>query len=65
MTMKEAHEAALKGLPVMYDGIEYERITEVGYRINDKLQCFGFVQLMSKNKRSVIYVDPNKCALIN
>lgn len=65
MTMKEADEAARMGLPVMFDGIVYERITETGFRYNDKLERFGFVQLQCKNKRSVVYADPNRCVLIN
>lgn len=63
--MKEADEAARMGLPVMFDGIEYERITETGFRYNDKLERFGFVQLMSKSKRSVVYADPGRCVLID
>lgn len=61
MTLKEADEAALKGLPVIYQGIEYVRITETGYRYNEKHERSGFVQLLDKSGRSVTYAEPGRC----
>lgn len=63
MTLKEADEAALKGLPVIHQGIEYLRITETGYRYNKKHEREGFVQLLDKCGHSVTYADPGRCAL--
>ena len=64
MTLREADEAAQKGLPVIHQGIEYTRITETGYRYNDKHERHGFVQLLDKNGHSVTYADPRSCELM-
>lgn len=58
MTMKEADEAAWKFLPVMYDGVEYERITRTGYHYDTRNGRNGFVELLDKNQNSVINVKP-------
>lgn len=63
MTLKEADEAAQKGLPVLCDGIEYKRITETGYRYTDKHERIGFVQLLDRCGNSVTYADPGRCTL--
>ena len=63
MTLREADEAAQKGLPVIYEGTVYMRITETGYRYNDKHERIGFVQLIDKCSNSVIYADPARCEL--
>lgn len=63
MTLKEADEAARKGLPVLCDGIEYKRITETGYRYNEKHERIGFVQLLDRRGNSVTYADPAHCTL--
>lgn len=66
MTLSECREAAMKGLPVVHTAmischvcsISYIRISEVGFRYNDKGEEMGFVQLLDKNKHSVTYADP-------
>ena len=66
MTLSECREAAMKGLPIVHtamicchrDNITYTRISEVGFRYNDKGEEMGFVQLLDKNKHSVTYADP-------
>lgn len=63
MTLAEACEAAQNGLPVIYKGVEYKRITEAGYRFNEKHERSNFVQLLSTRSFSVIYADPAHCAL--
>lgn len=63
MTLKEADEAAQKGLPVIHRGIEYLRITQTGYNYNDKGERTGFVQLLDKGGHSVTYADPGRCVL--
>lgn len=64
MTSKEADEAARAGLPVLYEGIEYKRITEAGYGYDGNGNRSPFVQLLDKNNnRSVIRVNPEKCTL--
>ena len=55
MTLREADEAAQKRLPVIYQGIEYLRISETGYRYNDKGERHGFVQLL--DLQSLLIVD--------
>lgn len=63
MTLREADEAAQKGLPVIHQGIEYLRITETGYQYNEKHERTGFVQLLDKCGHSVTYADPGRCVL--
>lgn len=66
MTLSECREAARKGLPVVHtamicchrDYITYIRISEIGYRYNEKEEEIPFVQLLDKNKHSVTYADP-------
>lgn len=61
MTLKEADEAAWKFLPVIYDGIEYKRITQTGYRYDERRGRIPFVQLLGKHSNSVVYADPALC----
>lgn len=61
MTMKEADEAAWKFLPVICNGIEYKRITQTGYRYDERRGRIPFVQLLDKYKNSVVYADPAQC----
>lgn len=61
MTLKEADEAAWKFLPVIYDGREYKRITQTGYRYDERRGRVPFVQLLDKYQNSVIYADPALC----
>ena len=63
MTLKEADDAARMGLPVLYRGIEYSRISETGYRYNEKRERSGFIKLLDRNGRSEVYVDPALCTL--
>lgn len=63
MTLKEADEAAWKRLPVVCQGIEYQRITQTGYHYTEKDGRVGFVQLLDYNGNSVTYADPKNCHL--
>lgn len=63
MTMKEADEAACMHLPVLYNGIEYKRITQTGYTYDIRKGRSGFVQLLDKNRNSVVYADPEQCTV--
>ena len=63
MTLKEADEAAQKRLPVICQGIEYERITQTGYNYDKDGKRSGFVQLLDKCGHSVTYGDPARCEL--
>lgn len=60
MTLKEADEAAQQMLPVLYDGREYARITQTGYKYDDKGRRSGFVVLFDKCGHSVLYADPDR-----
>lgn len=76
MTLKEADEAAVATVPVIYQGIEYQRITEVGYRYAREPDAgvFGiyvevtvkrpFLQLLDKSN-CVVYADPARVSLKN
>lgn len=63
MTPREADEVAQKRLPIEYGGITYVRITEAGYRYDDKGQRSPFVQLLDKCGHSVTYADPGRCKI--
>lgn len=63
MTLKEADEAAQKCLPVIHQGIEYERIGQTGYDYSKDGKRSGFVQLIDKCGHSVTYADPGRCEL--
>lgn len=60
MNMREADEVAIKRLPVVHDGIEYQCITQTGYTYDENGKRHGFVQLLDKCDRSVTYADPAK-----
>lgn len=61
MTPTEANEAARQLLPVIFDGMEFERITQVGIGYNDKGEPHYFLQILGKNHGSVVYVEPSRC----
>lgn len=63
MTLKEADEAARRCLPVVHDGITYRRITEIGYRFDNKGQRSGFVVLLDRGGWSVTYAAPERCRI--
>ena len=63
MTIKEANEATRQLLPVIFDGMEFERITPVGIGYNDKGEPHYVLQILGKNHGSVVYVDPNRCTV--
>lgn len=65
MTMKEADEAACKFLPIIYDGIEYKRITQTGYTYDSRKGRRPFVQLISKYANSIMYADPALCEVVD
>lgn len=61
MTPKEASEAARKQLPVIYNGMEFTRILEVGIRYNEKGEGRYFLQILDRNGNSAAYVEPSRC----
>lgn len=68
MTLKEADEAAQKGLPIIHQApgqpaVEYRRITQTGYEYDKSGHRRGFVQLLDKNQNSVTRADPARCTL--
>lgn len=63
MTLKEATEAAERRQPVIYNGIEYLRITEAGYRYDDAGAKHPFIQLLDKCGHSVTYAEPSRATL--
>lgn len=66
MTLKEADEAAWKFLPIRYNGgAVYKRITQTGYRYDERRGRVPFVQLLDQNSNSVINVDPALCEVID
>ena len=64
MTLKEADEAAQKCLPVLYQGTEYIRITQTGYKYDENGKRHGYVQLLEKCHNSVMDADPALCELV-
>ena len=63
MTLKEADEAAVKRLPVTYNGIEFVRITRTGYHYDENGQRRGFIELLDKCGNSVTYARPEAVKL--
>ena len=63
MTLKEADEAAQKGLTIIHKKpgerpVEYSRITQTGYAYTENGDRVGFVQLLDKCGNSVTDADP-------
>lgn len=63
MKMREAGEAAMKGLPIIHQGIEYVRITEVGFKYDGKNGRVGFIKLLDKCGHSYTDADPALCTV--
>lgn len=63
MNLREADEAAQKLLTVVYEGVEYTRITQTGYNYDKNGRRHGYVQLLDKCGSSVVNVDPTKVEL--
>lgn len=68
MTLREADEAAQKGLPIIHQApgqpaAKYKRITQTGYTYDKNGHRRGFVQLLDKCGHSVVYADPACCEL--
>ena len=69
MTLKEADEAAQKGLPIRmqkhgHPAVEYSRITRTGCVYLEDGRRGGYVELLDKNNNSVTEVDPKWCAVV-
>ena len=63
MTPREADVAAVRQKRVIYDGMEYLRITGAGYNYDDRGRRHPYIVLLDKCKNSVTYADPSKCTL--
>lgn len=63
MTAKEADEAAKNCQRVMCGGIVYTRISEVGYRYDDKGNRTAYCALYSKKNNSVVVAKPSEVSL--
>ena len=63
MTMKEADEAAQACLPVMHNGIEYKRISRVGYWYDETGGKHCFLELCPTFGNSVLFVEPRHVTL--
>lgn len=69
MTLREADEAAQKGLPIRMEkpghpAVEYSRITRTGCVYLEDGRRGGFVQLLDKNNNSVTEADPGWCSVV-
>jgi hypothetical protein len=61
MTLKEAREAAIHRLPILCDGIRYERIALVGINYSDRHKAeTPTVKLLDSRGREV-WANPNRC----
>lgn len=61
MTMKEAREAAINRLPILCDGIKYERIALVGMKYSDRQnEETPSILLLDKLGREV-WAFPERC----
>lgn len=62
MTGTEMKEALLCGLPAVFDGVQYDRITAIIYRKAPrglKIQ----LELEDKNRNSVVIASPDKVTI--
>ncbi len=59
MTNQELKQALFSAAPVMYNGIEYQRVCEIVYRrpANEVIVSAG---LMDKNGKCIVYAKPEK-----
>ena len=65
MTLKEAREAAQNRLPILHEGIRYERIALVGINYSERhKEERPTVKLLDKLGREV-WANPEKCEVIN
>ena len=65
MTLKEAREAAIRRLPVLCDGIRYERIAQVGINYSERSNAeLPTVKLLDKQGREV-WATPERCEVID
>lgn len=70
MTIEEVKEAMTNFSPVKYEGIVYNRITAITRRIIEDKHKEGLfhmiyqVELLDKNKWSVVIANPEKVELI-
>ena len=63
MTLKEAREAAIRRLPVVCDGIRYERIAFVGIHYSERHHAeTPTVKLLDKLGREV-WANPERCEI--
>lgn len=61
MTLKDAREAAINRLPILCDGIRYERIALVGINYSDRhKEETPTVKLLDKRGREV-WASPERC----
>lgn len=66
MTSEEIKQAMLNFTPVMYEGIEYERINAYIYRIvnsSGKYRTVMQVELKDKKANSVVIADAKKVSI--
>lgn len=65
MTLKDAREAAIRRLPVLFDGIRYERIAFVGINYSERSNAeLPTVKLLDKQGREV-WATPERCEVVN
>lgn len=63
MTNAELKQALFNKTPVMYNGIRYQRVYEIVYRVpKDKLIVSA--GLLDVNDNSIVYALPDKVSLI-
>lgn len=64
MNLNEARTAAIRGLPVLCDGIRYERIAHVGINYSDRQRAEAPpVKLLDKLGREV-WANPERCEVV-
>ena len=63
MTLKEANLAAQRRYPILYNGVEYERIVSIGWNYDLRGNRFPFIQLLSKGGNSTTSAKPEQCTL--
>lgn len=63
MTTEEAKQAFFEEKPVIFDNIEYVRITALIYRKREGQAPYLMLELLDQNKRSTMTVLPDRVKL--
>jgi len=65
MTLRDAYDAGMKCLPVVYDGLRYKRITRCGYSFGENGSVIPYAELLSYTDKSLTVAKCETVELFN